>query len=216
MNTNNRASMYRKANRHLSRQCPILKALMEQVGPCTLELSPGSFIVLVRSIVSQLISTAAAKTIYARIEAAVGDTGAHPASILALGEERLRGVGLSGAKARSLLDLAERTLDGRLPLDHLAELSDEDAIARLVEVRGIGVWTAEMYLIFSLGRLDVLPVADLGLRAGVRDRYGMEDLPRPRELRALAEPWRPYRSIATWYFWRSRGAVPQSEAKPPA
>jgi DNA-3-methyladenine glycosylase II len=210
MSNNDRASLYRKARRHLSRRDPVLKKVLGSVGPCTLQVSPGSFIVLVRSIVSQLISTPAARTIYCRIESAVGEVGVNPESLLALGEERLRGVGLSGAKARSLLDLAGRTQDGRLPLDHLAELTDDDAIARLVEVRGIGVWTAEMYLIFCLGRSDVLPVGDLGLRAGVRDCYGLEDLPRPRELRALAEPWRPYRSIATWYLWRSRGFVPQS------
>jgi DNA-3-methyladenine glycosylase II len=211
MSTIDRASLYRKARRHLSRQDPILKAVLGDVGPCTLEVFPGSFIVLVRSIVSQLISTPAARTIYSRIEALVGEAGVDPASLLALGEERLRSVGLSGAKARSLLDLAERTSDGRLPLDHLGELSDEDAIARLTEVRGIGVWTAEMYLIFCLGRPDVLPVGDFGLRAGVRDCWGLKELPKPRELRALAEPWKPYRSIATWYIWRSRGAVPQSE-----
>jgi DNA-3-methyladenine glycosylase II len=211
MNDINRIDLYRKATRHLSRRDPVLKALLGTVGPCTLQLHPGGFYILVRAIISQLISTAAARTIAGRLEAAVGESGVNPESVLDLSEERLRGLGLSGAKARALLDLAGRVQDGRLPLDQLPGMPDEEAIARLVEVRGIGVWTAEMYLIFSLGRLDVLPVADLGLRAGVQDCYELEALPRPAELRALAEPWRPYRSIATWYMWRSRGAVPQSK-----
>jgi DNA-3-methyladenine glycosylase II len=133
-----------------------------------------------------------------------------PAPVLALGEEKVRAAGLSGAKARTILDLAGRASDGRLPLEQLGQMADDDIFARLTEVRGIGVWTAEMFLIFGLGRPDVLPVADLGLRAGVQERYGLEGLPRPAALRAIAEPWRPYRSIATWYVWRSRGFVPRS------
>jgi 3-methyladenine DNA glycosylase/8-oxoguanine DNA glycosylase len=123
----------------------------------------------------------------------------------------LRGAGLSRAKVLALKDLAERAVSGELPLDRLPEMSDEEVIECLVEVRGIGRWTAEMFLIFSLGRLDVLPVDDFGLRAGVRDVYQLPDLPSRAALRERAEPWRPYRSIATWYFWRSRGGVPQSK-----
>ena len=159
---------------------------------------------------AQLISTAAAKTISARIESATG--GITPANVLALGEEKLRSQGLSGAKARSLLDLAARTSDGRLPVDRLGEMSDDEAMDRLTEVRGIGTWTAEMYLIFSMGRLDVLPVGDFGLRAGVRQLYKLDELPNKKKLLELGEPWRPYRSVATWYVWRGRGAVPQSES----
>ena len=211
MSDTNRTDVYLDATRHLARCDPVLKPLLDGVGPCTLQLNPGGFYVLVRAIISQMISTAAALTIAGRLEATLAEAGVTPESILGLGEERIRAQGLSGAKARGLLDLAERVRDGRLPLDRLPELSDEEAIARLVEVRGIGVWTAEMYLIFSLGRPDVLPVGDLGLRAGVQRCYGLKDLPGRAELRRLGEPWRPYRSIATWYFWRSRGAVPQSE-----
>jgi DNA-3-methyladenine glycosylase II len=203
--------LYLDASSHLSRCDPVLRPILDQVGPCTLQLHPGGFFVLVRAIISQMISTAAAITIAGRLEAALGEAGVTPQAVLDLGEERIRSVGLSGAKARALLDLAERVKDGRLPLDRLPEMSDDEATARLVEVRGIGAWTAEMYLIFSLGRADILPVADLGLRAGVQERYGLEKLPGRVELRRIAEPWRPYRSIATWYIWRSRGVVPQSE-----
>lgn len=111
----------------------------------------------------------------------------------------------------ALKDLAQQALNGGLSLERLADKSDEQVIAALVSVRGIGRWTAEMFLIFSLGRLDVLPVDDFGLRAGVRELYDLPDLPGRAELRERGEIWRPYRSIATWYFWRSRGAVPQSQ-----
>jgi DNA-3-methyladenine glycosylase II len=210
MSNEARAALYRKAARHLARHDPVLKPVLEQVGPCTLQIAAGGFVVLARAIVSQLISTAAALTIFARLEVLAGQAGVTPEGLLALDEQQLRSVGLSGAKARALLDLAARVRDGRLPLDRLPQMSDEEATSRLTEVRGIGVWTAEMYLIFSLGRVDVLPVGDFGLRAGVRERYGLGDLPGRADLRKLAEPWRPYRSIATWYIWRSRGAVPQS------
>jgi DNA-3-methyladenine glycosylase II len=207
----NRAALYRKAARHLARRDPVLKTLLDGVGPCTLQVNPGGFVVLVRAIISQMISTAAALTIAARLEALLGEAGVTPDALIKQGEEKIRSVGLSGSKARGLLDLAARVKDGRLPLDQLPEMSDEEATARLVEVRGIGVWTAEMYLIFSLGRPDVLPVGDLGLRAGVQERYALESLPGRAVLREIAEPWRPYRSIATWYIWRSRGGVPQSD-----
>jgi DNA-3-methyladenine glycosylase II len=201
--------VHRKARRHLVRRDPTLKTVIAAIGNCTLAPSGQPFIVLVRSVVSQCISTAAARTISARIEQVTG--GIAPASILALGEERLRQQGLSGAKTRTILDLATRAQDGSLPLSSLGELTDEDIIASLSAVRGIGIWTAEMFLIFCLGRPDVLPVGDLGLRAAVQEMYELPGMPRPAELRRLAEPWRPYRSIATWYLWRSRGAVPQSK-----
>lgn len=205
------ADQFRTARRHLGRRDPVLKRVLGVVGPCTLRPDSGGFAMLVRAIIAQLISTKAARTIHARVEAAVGKAGLTPAAILAVGEEVLRGAGLSGAKARSLLDLARRVAEGELPLDRLPELPDEEVIAHLVPVRGIGTWTAQMYLIFSLGRLDVLPVDDFGLRAGVRDAYGLDELPGRTRLVEMAEPWRPYRSVATWYFWRSRGFVPQSD-----
>jgi DNA-3-methyladenine glycosylase II len=202
---------YQKAQRHLSRRDPVLKKVIAALGPCTLRpAAADSFLVLVRAIVSQMISTKAAASIYARVESALGPAGLSPASLLAAGEEALRGAGLSGTKARGLLDLAERVQGGVLPLERLPELSDDEVLAHLLPVRCVGAWTAQMFLIFCLGRLDVLPVDDFGLRAGVQEQYGLAALPGRADLRQRAEPWRPYRSVATWYFWRSRGGVPQS------
>lgn len=201
----------RKAARHLSRHDPVMKTLVTGLGPCTLEPGGDPFVILVRSVISQMISTRAAQSIYARLETTVGSPGVLPSSVRDLGEERLRSVGLSRTKAAAILDLAARGLDGRLPFDGLANLTDEEIVTRLTEIRGIGVWTAEMFLIFGLGRLDVLPVGDFGLRAGVQECYQLEDLPGAKKLREIAVPWAPYRSIATWYLWRSRGGVPQSE-----
>jgi DNA-3-methyladenine glycosylase II len=205
------AKLHAAARRHLSRRDPVMKELIAAVGSCTLAPGGDPFALLVRAIVAQLISTKAAATISARVVAAAGDEGVCPAAMLRLGEAGLRPLGLSGAKAQAILDLASRASDGRLPLGRLAGMTDEEIAASLTAVRGIGVWTAEMFLIFGLGRPDVLPVGDLGLRAGVQDRYGLEELPGALRLREIAEPWRPYRSIATWYLWRSRGGVPQSK-----
>ncbi|HWG42069.1 MAG TPA: DNA-3-methyladenine glycosylase [Gemmataceae bacterium] len=200
----------RKAQRHLSRRDPLLKQLIKHVGPCTLQPGAEAFPALVRAIIAQMISTKAAQAITARVERALHPHGFMPSAVAAASEETLRAAGLSRAKAQSLRDLASRAESGALPLDRVAEMSDEEVIAHLVPVRGIGRWTAEMFLIFSLGRLDVLPVDDFGLRAGARDLYELSELPSRADLRERGEPWRPYRSIATWYFWRSRGFVPQS------
>jgi len=204
------ADLFRKAQRHLARRDPVLKRLIGLVGRCTLQPEPDGFAVLVRSVIAQLISTKAAASIHARLLATLGKAGLTPAAVLKAGEAKLRTVGLSRAKALALLDLAGRARSGVLPLADFPSLSDEEVIGHLVPVRGIGRWTAEMFLIFSLGRMDVLAVDDFGLRAGVRDHYGLAELPGRAFLRAHAEPWRPYRSVATWYLWRSRGFVPQS------
>jgi DNA-3-methyladenine glycosylase II len=203
-------SPHARACRHLRKCDPILNVLIAAVGLCTLESGGDPFTILVRSIVSQLISTAAARTIYARLHTAVGEAGMTAAAIIALGHDDIRKQGLSSAKSQGVLDLACRSLDGRLPLDRLAEMDNADIFTHLVAVRGIGVWTAEMFLIFGLGRPDILPVGDLGLRAGIQTQYALEALPNAAEVRRIAEPWAPYRSVATWYIWRSRGLVPQS------
>ena len=199
-----------KARRHLARRDPVLKRLIGAVGPCTLRHDPDGFAELVRSIIAQQISTRAAASIHARLLEALGRRGLRPAALLALSDEELRGAGLSAPKVRSLRDLAEKVRRGHVPLRRLPELTDEEVIAALLPVHGIGRWTAQMFLIFSLGRPDVLPVDDLGLRMGVQQVYGLAELPGRAALTELAEPWRPYRSVATWYFWRSRGFVPQS------
>lgn len=202
-------SPHSRACRHLRKADEVLRELLAAVGPCTLVPGGDPFQILVRSVVAQLISTAAARTVYARIVAAT-DTVVTPTTIKALGLDTLRLQGLSATKAGAILDLAERAADGRLELDRLSEMTDPEILEQLVAIRGIGVWTAEMFLIFGLGRPDVLPVGDLGLRAGIQDLYKLAELPKPSEVRRIAEPWKPYRSIATWYIWRSRGGVPQS------
>jgi DNA-3-methyladenine glycosylase II len=199
------------AQRRLARRDPILKKLIGHVGPCTLRHDPDGFNVLVRSIVSQQISALAARAIRARLEAVLAPAGVCPRALLAASDEALRGAGLSAGKVHSLRDLAEKVASGEVALGSFSTLEDEEIIAQLLPVRGIGRWTAEMFLIFSLGRLDILPVADYGLRAAVKRVYDLDDLPDKAGLTELAEPWRPYRSIATWYFWRSLGFVPQSE-----
>jgi DNA-3-methyladenine glycosylase II len=206
--------VFPKAQRLLARRDPVLKRLIRQIGPCTLFTNPDRFAVLVQSILSQQLSTRAAATIRARLEEALGPPGITPAAILKSTETRLRAVGLSLAKAGALRDLAKRVVSETIPLAALDDLSEDEIIARLVPVKGIGCWTAEMFLIFSLGRLDVLPVDDWGLRVGVQRQYGLEAPPSRKDLEARGEPWRPYRSIATWYFWRSLGFVPQSDVAP--
>jgi len=184
---------------------------MRRVGPCTLAIDADHFSILTRSIISQQISTKAARSIHARLLQALPKSKLKPVNLLGLSDEQMRAAGLSANKVRSLRDLAEKVHTKVVPLTRLHRMDDEDVIAHLVTVRGIGRWTAEMFLIFSLGRLDVLPVDDLGLRAGVRDVYALPELPDKASLIERGETWRPYRSIATWYFWRSRGAVPQSK-----
>lgn len=204
-------SLFLKARRHLARRDPVLKKVIGAIGTCTLQTEPNRFGLLVRSIVSQQISGHAARAISGRLYESFARTGVTPAAIRRARDERLRGVGLSVNKIRALRDLADKVHKGEVPLDDLHQLEDEEVIERLIPVRGIGRWTAQMFLIFSLGRPDVLPVDDFGLRAGVKRHYGLADLPKRQELTDLAEPWRPYRSIATWYMWRTFGAVPQSE-----
>ena len=197
---------------HLRAADQVLARLIDQIGPYALQRDPGHFYALLSSIVSQQISVRAAATIMGRIEALFPDgTSVTAAGVLALGTEPLRAAGLSGMKTRYVLDLAERVAVGQLDLDHIATLDDEAVIAELVQVKGIGRWTAEMFLIFSLGRPDVLPVADLGLRAAVRLHYGLAELPTRDESHALGAPWAPYRTVATWYLWRSLAKTPRGE-----
>jgi len=202
---------YQKARRHLSRRDAVLKKLIRAVGPCTLRTSDDHFATLVRSIVSQQISTKAAMAISGRLVKALGRRGLRPKSILDADDKLLRTAGLSANKAKSLRDLAQKCSAGEVPLRQLPDLDDEAVIEALTLVHGIGRWTAEMFLIFSLGRLDVLPIGDYGLRAGVRKQYELADLPDKNSLTTLAEPWRPYRSVGTWFIWRSFGNVPQSD-----
>ncbi len=204
-------TIYHKAQKHLARRDDVLKALIKHVGACTLQHNPDGFAVLARSIISQQISTKAALAIAGRLIKAAGHSGLKPRAVLKLTDDQLRTVGLSAMKVRSLRDLAEKCLSGEVPLKKLPAMTDEEVIETLLPVRGIGRWTAEMFLIFSLGRLDVLPILDYGLRAGVRRQYGLKELPDKVTLTRIGEVWRPFRSIGTWFIWRSFGNVPQSK-----
>jgi DNA-3-methyladenine glycosylase II len=205
------ASPYRAAVRHLAASHPALARVVKAIGPCTIRPDPDLFAVLVRTVISQQISTKAARSIGQRLLAALGRRGLTPAAVLALADEALRAAGLSAAKRRSIRALAAAAADGTLDLAALPRMDDAAVRAALLPIHGIGPWSVDMILIFGLGRLDVLPVGDLGLRMGVKELYGLAAPPGPRELEELAEAWRPYRTIATWYFWRSRGFVPQSD-----
>lgn len=191
---------------HLRRVDPKLRRVVDRCGPYLPRLGPAGdpYGILVGSIVHQQLSMKAAATIGGRVRALTpGEGFPSPDEVLAIPDEVLRGAGLSFQKISYLRDLASRIADGRLDPRRLRRLDDEAVVARLTEVRGIGRWSAEMFLIFHLDRLDVLPVGDLGLRQGFRDLYGLDAEPSPAELTAAAEVWRPYRSLATWYVWRS-------------
>lgn len=199
---------------HLAQADPVLAELIERYGLVARERNRPPLYALMGAIVGQQISVKAAAAIMGRLLALL--PAGQQVSAEALAEvpfEQLRAVGLSTAKAKYMHDLASRIASGALDLEQLPTLDDEDVIAQLCQVKGIGRWTAEMFLIFSLGRLDVLAVDDLGLRAGIQRAYGLAELPKSAAIRAMAEPWRPYRTIATFYFWQHLHATPlQSKA----
>jgi len=189
---------------YLSDIDPIMARAIERVGLCTLIPNPHLFETLVDAIISQQISVKAADAIMGRLRAALhaeANGMISPDALLSLEEDTLRAVGLSPQKMRYIRDLTERVVNGELDLERLSELDDEEIIHELVKVKGIGRWTAEMMLIFSLGRPDVLPVDDLGFLEGVREAYSLEARPTPKEMRQRGEVWHPYRTFATWYMW---------------
>ncbi len=193
---------------HLRAADPVIGALVKAHGPLDSEQRsrgrpPEAYGALLRSIVGQQLSTKAARTIYDRLAALFGDRAPTPEELLAVDPAQLRSVGLSGAKASYLRSLAEHVISGELELERLAELDDGDVSVQLTAVKGLGPWTAHMFLIFHLRRPDVLPVGDLGIRRAAQLAYGMDQLPTPAQLVELAEPWRPHRSLACLYLWRS-------------
>lgn len=198
----------RAAERHLSRRDPALRALIKKHGPCLFKPHTRYFETMVGSIISQQLSTKAADTIHQRFKALFAPARViKPEQILAMPDETLRGTGISNSKVSFIKDLAAKTNDGTLKFNRLAWLSDDEIIAMLTQVKGIGVWTVHMFLMFSLGRLDVLPVGDLGIRRGVEKVYGFDHLPNAEEIEQIAQAngWRPYASVASWYMWRSWG-----------
>jgi DNA-3-methyladenine glycosylase II len=195
-------------HRHLAGD-PILRDIMAAVGPCTLRPRRDHFVLLCKSIYSQQISTAAATVLFGRFRECFPRQRPTPRRVLHLLREgnEVPHCGLSRQKRSYLIDLARHFVTGALPNRRLSSMSDEEVIEALTAVKGIGRWTAEMFLIFTLNRLNVLPVDDLGLRKSVRSAYGLRHLPKAAELKALGEPWEPYRSIATWYLWRAAEAA---------
>ena len=203
------------ARRALAKADPTLGALMKRVGPFTLQVEAlhSPFQALARSIAYQQLTGKAAATIFGRVCERVG-TGKRftPEAVLALPVESLREAGLSGAKAAALRDLAAKALEGEVPtLVRAKRMSDAALVEHLTKVRGIGQWTVEMLLMFRLGRPDILPVDDYGVRKGFMRTYGLEAMPRPKELLAHGERWRPWRSVASWYMWRAL-ELPESPA----
>ena len=187
---------------HLRTAGPKWSGIIERIGPCLLRPRRDRFGTLVRAIIGQQISTKAAASIDAKLRLAQPLNVHDPASLVVLGETGLRACGLSGVKARYVLNLTDAVLSNRIPLARIGRLTDEDIIERLTEVKGIGRWTAEMFLIFALNRPDVLPVHDLGVRVGLRDLFELPDLPKPAHCHELTTSWRPHRTVAMWYLWR--------------
>jgi DNA-3-methyladenine glycosylase II len=194
---------YRLACRHLSEADPVLRKLIARVGPCALKPRPQYFVTLCDSIISQQISGRVAEVIFDRFADLYPGRRPTPEAVARTPLTRLRSVGLSRQKARYLKDLAAGFLDGRIQPRRLLRQTDDEIIEALVSIDGIGRWTAEMFLIFSLNRPDVLPVGDLGVRKAVQRWYGFQALPSARTIKRVGGPWRPYQTIASWYLWKS-------------
>ena len=199
--------MHEAAVEKLKKSDRVLAGIIKKVGPCRLKKAQGTgsyFEALCEAIVYQQLNGKAAATIFGRFKAIYGDgLFPKPRQILKTTDAKLRAAGLSGQKLSYLKDLAFKVEEGTLDLDTVDSLPDEAVVERLTAVKGIGPWTAEMFLMFRLGRPDVLPVGDYGFRTGVKKAYGLKELPSEKKLLALSEPWRPHRSAATWYFWQS-------------
>lgn len=196
-----------EAVEYLSRADKVLGKLIAQVGRCTLvpKTRRSPFEALVKSVAYQQLNGTAAATILGRVKALYpGRKFPTPEDLLETPDERLRGAGLSRAKVAAIKDIAAKTVSGIVPASrHLARMSNEEIVERLTTVRGVGPWTVEMLLIFTLGRADVLPTTDYGVRKGFALTYGWKELPTPKELREFGERWRPHRTTAAWYFWRA-------------
>lgn len=188
---------------HLRRSDPVLRDVIRRVGPCRLPLRRDRFATLVRAIVGQQVSGHAARAIFARLQQAVVPEKLSATAIQGLTSDQLRAVGLSRQKASYLHDLCAKTSCGEVRLNQLGRLDDDRVIEELTKIKGIGRWTAEMLLIFSIGRLDVLPCDDLGIRNALQNLYELGASPDRPTCQQIAQPWRPYASVASWYCWRS-------------
>ena len=191
---------------HLRSADPVLAAIIQRVGPYAMQYHEPTFRALVRSIVFQQLHGKAARTIFERlVQKASGEIT--PDSILKLRAAQMRAVGLSKQKLTYIRDLARKTRDGVVEFERFAQMSDDDIIAELTQVKGIGQWTAHMFLMFALRRPNILPTGDYGVRAAMRKAYGMKVMPKPRTMERMAKSWHPYCSIASWYMWRSLDVV---------
>lgn len=199
------ASRHRKAIAHLSSVDPVMADVIRRVGRCTLDAEPEGthFDALIRAIVYQQLSGKAAATIHSRVIALIGNgAAAVPGAILATSHEALRAVGLSNQKASYVRNLAQHVADGSLPIESLQDLTDAEITEALVQVKGIGRWSAQMFMMFRLGRPDVLPDLDLGVQKGIQKAYRMRKLPTPQQVMARGRKWAPYRTVGAWYMWR--------------
>jgi DNA-3-methyladenine glycosylase II len=191
-----------EAIHHLRRTDPVIAQIIDRVGEYRIEFRNPDFETLVKSIVYQQLSGRVASVIFGRLVAAAGGR-LTPATILKLRADRMRRLGLSKQKTVYIRDLARHARDGRVVFEELEELGDAEIIERLTQVKGIGVWTVHMFLIFALRRTDIFPTGDLGIRNAIRKAYGLEQPPTPAEMLLMAERWRPYCTVASWYLWRS-------------
>jgi DNA-3-methyladenine glycosylase II len=192
----------RKAVNHLKKSDPVLRAIIERVGPCRMEFGVPEFCSVAEAIVYQQLNGKAAVTIFNRFAALAGDP-LTPEGILKLSDEQLRSVGLSKQKSAYLKDLAKKTADGLLYFTRLPDMTDDEVIEHLTQVKGVGVWTAHMFLMFSLRRPNVLPTGDYGVQVAIKKHYKKRKLPKPKDMEKIAKAWEPYRSVACWYMWRS-------------
>jgi DNA-3-methyladenine glycosylase II len=209
--------MSAKARKQLAASDPTMAALIERIGKIDLatrlarrkeERPNDAYGALLRAIVGQQLSTKAARTIYGRVLDLFDGSTPSPEQLLEADETDLRGAGLSGRKVEYIRDLASHVIEGELELDRLDQLDDEEVIEEIVAVRGLGVWTAEMFLMFHLERPDVLSGGDLGIRKAVQIEYGLEEMPPPAKVLEIGEPWRPHRSLASLYLWESLANTP--------
>lgn len=200
----------KKAAQHLAAHDPVLKPIIHRVGLCRITPHTDYYWELVDSIISQQLSIKAAASIERRFQELMGSQVPSPQQILEKSVDELRSVGLSRPKANYIRDLAQHIMDGKVTFDKLDRQSNDEIIAELTDVKGIGEWTVHMFLMFCMGRLDVLPVGDLGIRNSMRGLYGFEHVPTPQDIRDIAEKyqWHPYESIASWYVWQNLGNTP--------
>jgi DNA-3-methyladenine glycosylase II len=192
----------RRAINHLKKSDPVLRTIIERVGPCRIEYGPPEFHSLAEAIIYQQLNGKAAVTIFNRFADLAGRP-LTPPGIMKLTDQQMRAAGLSKQKASYLRDMAQRATSGQLDFSKLHERSDEEVIQHLTQVKGVGVWTAQMFLMFTLRRPNVLPTGDFGVQTAVKKHYNKRKMPKPALMEKIAKPWEPYRSIACWYLWRS-------------